>query len=201
MPYLNHDIPQTEVLVRERYLYDGDPSRTGYRRAVWFGVSAIEGQPLLFTSMLDDGACFARLPISAFAWKECPERSLDFLEIWNAPSYCLTVAPWDWLLGLSCDVVLKDRSVIRGEYVTTIDFAESEESESPGDIGWKCKNLIRLVDGNFALQPFNRLRFYEASFATRPFEPDYRVNTKRWNVESEAKWKTSDSWRYEHEER
>ena len=201
MASLNHDFPQTEVLLRERYLYDGDPERKGFRRAVWFGVTAIEGQPLLFHSMLDDGAVFARLPVSAFCWKEAPERALDFLEIWNCPSYDLVVNEWRWLSGLRVDVLLKDQSWIAGEYVTTIDFAGSEEAEGPGDIGWKCKHLIRLTDGNFALQPNNRLRFYEPAFATREFNPDYRVNTKRWNVENQGKWRTSEDWNYRFEKR
>src|SRR5690606_8237601 len=201
MAYLNHDFPQTEVLLRERYLYDGDPSRTGFRRAVWFGVTAIHGQPLLFHSMIDDGAVFARLPVSAFCWKEAPERPLDFLEIWNCPSYHLTVAPWDWLSGLRCEVFLKDRSTIEGEYVTTIDFAESEEAESPGDIGWKSKNVVRLVDGNFAWQPHHRIRFHEPALATRPVAPDYRVNTRRWHVENTPQWRPTDEWAYRFEEK
>jgi hypothetical protein len=64
----------------------------------------------------------------------------------------------------------------------------------------KSAHFIELDNGEYALQPNNRLRWFEPSHVTKPYpeKPDYKVNTDEWNCEAFDKWATedSDSWAY-----
>ena len=56
------------------------------------GMASITGRPILFHAIMENGAVFYRLPISAFIQKgyecqEVPRMRLDELELWNCFSY------------------------------------------------------------------------------------------------------------------
>ena len=89
MAYLNINIPTVYAKVKKEYLYDLDPK---YKKesldCVIFGMASITGRSLLFHCMLPNGACYWRLPISAFFQKsfhrsQVPNMSVDQLELWN----------------------------------------------------------------------------------------------------------------------
>jgi len=73
---------------------------------VVFGLTSISGRALLFNIMLPNGACYWRLPISAFFQKEfertqVPDMAVQELELWNCFSYWRSVHCFDWLVGLN----------------------------------------------------------------------------------------------------
>jgi hypothetical protein len=61
-------------------------------------------------------------------------------------------------------------------------FAEDVEDH-------KSYNFVRLDNGQFAAQPNNRMLVLEPS-SNPPvlLKPDFRVATRRWSVETDAKW-------------
>ena len=70
MAYLNVNIPTLYAKVRKEYLYDLDPKYNKQsEEVVIFGIASITGRSLLFHCMLPNGACYWRLPISAFFQK------------------------------------------------------------------------------------------------------------------------------------
>jgi len=72
-------------------------------------------------------------------------------------------------------------------------------SEVPGQ--HKCGHVIKLDDGNFAIQPNNRCRAFEPSFVTKPGQNviERKLGTQMWSVENTSKWVLSDDDRYEYE--
>ncbi len=78
----------------------------------------------------------------------------------------------------------------------TLDWYGSEDSEEAGDGGHKCAHVIALDNGNFAVQPNNRIQWFCPAFVT-PFQkkPDYLTNTSVWKVERETE--TSAGFYYE----
>ena len=70
----------------------------------------------------------------------------------------------------------------------------------------KCGHVIELDDGNYAIQPNNRLRVFDPSLAAEPDKPLIHrlVNTKTWSVEDTSKWITDEheegSYDYEYKE-
>jgi hypothetical protein len=92
MAFLNSSIPPIYCKIRKEYLYDLQKHHGESENCVIFGLTSIAGRGLLFNIMLENGACFWRLPISAFFEKshdraEVPDMSIDELQLWNCFDY------------------------------------------------------------------------------------------------------------------
>ena len=69
MAYLNANIPPIYCQIRREYLYDLQKHHGEAEDVVVFGITSIAGKAILFHCMLENGAIFYRLPISAFFQK------------------------------------------------------------------------------------------------------------------------------------
>ena len=92
MAYLNANTPVIYAQIRREYLYDLTRHYGEAEDCIIFGMASITGRPILFHAIMENGAVFYRLPISAFIQrgyniKEVPGRRLDELELWNCFSY------------------------------------------------------------------------------------------------------------------
>lgn len=92
-----------------------------------------------------------------------------------------------------------------GTYLFTIDWCSGDPnvtdtgfSEAPDQA--KCGHVIQLDNGNYAIQPNNRIKVFHPSFTVKEeFVIPRKVNTNVWTVEDTAKWKTSDDDHYNYE--
>jgi hypothetical protein len=179
-----------------------DQKKRGERECVIFGVTSIISRSLLFNIMLTNGACFWRLPISAFFQKrfsrsQVPDMPLQDLQLWNCFSYYPSVHRFDWMDGLDGKFRGKDKKFYHGNYLFTIDWAHpdnnilnTEHSEIPQE--HKCAHILELKNGNYAAQPNNRCLWHVNSYTTDKDWPDYKVQTTVWDCEDDA-WVTEDS--------
>ena len=203
MAYLNINIPTIYAKVRKEYLYDLDPKyKTESMDCIIFGMAAITGRALLFHCMLPNGACYWRLPISAFFQKDfdrsnVPDMSVDELELWNCFSYYPSCTEFDFLGGAKGKYLGKNKKFIHGQYLFTIDWAtpevneiDCEHSEIPDE--HKCHHVMELDNGNFAAQPNNRILWHVANYTVSNDWPDYKVQTTYWSVEDKG-WTTEDT--------
>ena len=194
MSYLNASIPPIYCQIRREYLYDLKHNKGETEDCVVFGIASIPGRAVLFHTLLTNGAIFWRLPISAFIQKgfECsrvPNQNLVDLELWNSFSYYPSINSFDFLIGQKCKYLGVDKKFYAGEYLFTIDWAhpepniiDTEHSEIPQE--HKCGHLLALDNGNYAIQPNNRILWNVPSFTTSTYWPDYKVQTSYWNVEN-----------------
>ena len=170
-------------------------------------MAALSGSAILFHAIMENGAVFYRLPISAFIQrgfdvKKVPRMRLDELELWNSFSYYPSVSTFDILLGQSGKYIGKDKKWYQGTYLFTVDWAhpesnivDTDHSEIPAE--HKCAHIMALENGNYAAQPNNRLIWSIPSFTVKDEVPfDWKVQTSTWNVEDTGKWKTEDTDRY-----
>ena len=102
MAYLNANIPPTYAQIRREYLYDLKKHHGEVEDCIIFGLSALTGRAILWHAIMENGAIFYRLPISAFIQKgfdpdRVPRRRLDELQLWNCFSYYPSVHRWDIL--------------------------------------------------------------------------------------------------------
>ena len=86
MAYLNANIPVTYAQIRREYLYDLTGHHGEVEDCIIFGLASITGRPILFHAIMENGAVFYRLPISAFIQRgyniqEVPRPRLDELDI------------------------------------------------------------------------------------------------------------------------
>ena len=147
MSYLNASIPPIYCKIRKEYLYDLDKKySTEYEDCVVFGITSIAGRAILFNILLANGACYWRLPISAFFQKrfsraEVQDMQIHELELWNCFSYYPSVHCFDYLVGEKGKYLGLDKKFKYGKYLFTIDWAhpdpnilDVEHSEIPKNI-------------------------------------------------------------------
>ena len=133
MAYLNADIPPIYCKIRKEYLYDLEKHQGESVDCCVFSVVSITDRALLFNIMLPNGACFWRLPISAF-FQEKFERSevvdmpIDQLQIWNSFSYYPSVHCFSFLRGKRGKYFGKDKINYPFEYLFTIDWGHPESN-------------------------------------------------------------------------
>jgi len=152
--------------------------------------------------LLPNGAIYYRLPISAFIQRtydisQVPRMRLDELELWDCFSYYPAVTVFDFIAGQECKYLGKDKKFYTGEYLFTIDWAHPEpnmldvdHSEIPQE--HKCGHFIALNNGNYAIQPNNRMLWHVGNFTTKDEWPDYKTQTSEWSVENKD-WTADDT--------
>ena len=202
MAYLNANIPVQYAQVRKEYLYDLKSHHGEVEDCVIFGLASMAGKAVLFHCLLPNGAIYYRLPISAFIQRaydilQVPRMRLDELELWDSFSYYPAITVFDFLAGQECKYLGKDKKFYTGEYLFTIDWAHPEpnildvdHSEIPQE--HKCGHFIALNNGNYAIQPNNRVLWHVGNFTTKKEWPDYKTQTSEWSVENKN-WTTDDT--------
>jgi hypothetical protein len=100
----------------------------------------------------------------------------------------------------------RTKTKISGKYLFTLDWHNADSnriddgySENPGQ--HKCGHVIEREDGNFAIQPNNRVLLFEPSFTTKHGDLviDRLINERLWDVEDNPKWKLEDSNKYHYD--
>jgi hypothetical protein len=131
MAYLNANIPVEYAQIKREYLYDLKKHHGEVEDCIIFGMSAITGKSILFHAIMENGAIFYRLPITAFIQRgfkpeDVPRRRLDELQLWNCFSYYPSVHSWDILAGQAGKYIGKDKKWHPGKYLFTVEVQTSE---------------------------------------------------------------------------
>ena len=194
MPELNANIPPIDCYVRGNFLRNQIDSHNEYFECVIFGVSSVQNRSPLFHFMMEDGGLWWRMPINAFCTKPgVPEVDLHELVLWNSFSPYVAVTKFANLTNLKMSYRDRQKNVVQGKYLFTLDWHNPDSnrlddgySETPNE--HKCGHVIQRDDGNFAIQPNNRVRVFEPSFANRKDLVIGRIiNDRIWDVEDEEK--------------
>lgn len=204
MSYLIANLPPIQCYVRKEYLYNFEKGHGEFEPCYWISVKSIKGRALYIESLLVNyGAVYDKLPISAYVWrKDVKEEELlplDFLEIWDAFSYNISILEKTTLSGLNCKVYMKDRQMHNGTYMFTIDSCHSDTNELNTTLSQtpnehKSFNIIKLDNGQFAAQPNNRVLFYDQSLTPLGVKtPDFKVSSQEFYCEIAEKWSAGDS--------
>jgi hypothetical protein len=194
MPELNANIPPIDCYVRGNFLRNQIDSHDKYFECVIFGVSSVQNRSPLFHFMMEDGGLWWRMPINAFCTKPgVPEVDLHELVLWNSFRPYVAVTKFANLTNLKMSYRDRQKNVVQGKYLFTLDWHNPDSnrlddgySETPNE--HKCGHVIQRDDGNFAIQPNNRVRVFEPSFANRKDLVIGRIiNDRIWDVEDEEK--------------
>lgn len=185
----NISIPHFYAKIRNEHFYQHD-GRDGMTDVIVFGAQSVAGRALTFHVMTEEGAMRSRVPVHMLAWKDdTSPLPLDYLQLWDCFGNDISCTVFEYLDQMRVKTVFKDGSSGWGSYMMTFDWYSNPSSNEPTQ--YKCAHMIKLDNGNFALQPNNRLMWKDMSFTTKHFpdKPDWKVDDKVWICE-----KTSDSW-------
>jgi len=198
--------PPIKVLVRREFMLDHQAGHGEYELGVMISVRSIPGNVALFQVLLENGVLRDKLPIHALHHVEHEhEHPFHHLQLWNCFSSNFNLVELQYISGLIVEVKLKSGKWARGRYLWTMQWGSDithgiDLSLAVDPAEHKSAHFIELDNGEYALQPNNRLRWFEPSHVTKPYpeKPDYKVNTDEWNCEAFDKWATedSDSWAY-----
>jgi hypothetical protein len=202
MSFLVTNLPPIKCFIRKEFLYDFQKGFDELVPCQWVSLKSIKGQAFRIESYLPEyGALYDKIPLHGYCWKkiEGEPLSLDYLQIWNCMSYDITVLKKAIIENLSCRFFAKDKSWVTGQYMFTVDSASPDYNTL--DISYaedaedhKSFNFIRCDNGQFAAQPNNRTIFFEPSSNPKEMKfPDFKVSTKIWSVETNAKWALGDT--------
>lgn len=208
MSYLNTPIPIIDAYIRGNFLRDQKDSFDKKFPCLIFGMCSIPSQAPLFHFVMEDGGLWWRMPIHAFCWKEdAVEQELDELVLWDSFSYHVGVTQYPYLKNKVVKFTSRRRVEYGGKYLFTLDWAASSDS---GDTDFlfseypsqhKCGHVIAMDNGNFAIQPNNRLRLHDPSFTTKKDLVINRMyNNTVWTAERNHRWVTpdTDNMQYDH---
>ena len=201
MAHIVANLPPVKCFVRKEFLYN---FKEGFGELVpcwWVSIKSLRGQAFRIEAYLNEyGALYDKLPLHAFCWKEIEdEMPLDYLQLWDCLSYDITVIKKSQLQSMKCKFKTKDGDWRYGEYMFTVDSAHPDFNVL--DTGFsedvedhKSYNFLKLDNGQYAAQPNNRMIVLEPSSNPKQLKmPDFHVATKRWSVETDAKWALGDT--------
>lgn len=201
MPYLNHNIPTITCLIRNEFLFNHDKGHGEFTKADVHSVASVQKRVPLFEAFLENGVNWTRRPIHAFCWKEdAPEQELDELVLWDSFTYHVGVTCFPMLKNKTCKFISRRRTEYTGKYLFTLDWGSSDDM-SDTDFGLsefpsqhKCGHFIAMENGNFAIQPNNRLRMHDPSFTVKEdIVINRKYNTTLWTAERNKRWVTPDT--------
>jgi len=196
MAHIVANLPPIKCFVRKEFLYDFEKGHGELVPCWWISIKSLRGQAFRIEAYLNEyGALYDKLPLHAFCWKKITEEMpLDQLQLWDCLSYDITVIKKAQLQSQKCKFKTKAGDWRYGEYLFTVDSAHPDfnilDTGFSEDIeDHKSYNFIKCDNGQFAAQPNNRMLILEPSSNPKELKvPDFKVATKRWSVETEAKW-------------
>ena len=197
MAHIVANLPPVKCFVRKEFLYDFQKGHGELEPCWWISIKSLRGQAFRIEAYLNNyGALYDKLPLHAFCWKPIVGEPLplDSLQLWDCLSYDIAVIKKAQLQSMKCKFKLKNGDWMYGVYLFTVDSAHPDFNTL--DTGFsedvedhKSYNFVMCDNGQFAAQPNNRLIILEPSSNPKELKmPDFRVATKRWSVETEAKW-------------
>jgi hypothetical protein len=166
MSYLNSSIPTVIGYLDTSFLYNEKPNsfpENDFLPVEIFSVCSIPRRCLMFSVMTEMGSQHARVPIHYLRSEINSNNkiySLDWLQLWDSFSPYFSVNRLDYIKNSSCRVLLKDKTLVKGKYLFTIDWCNGPDyefgySEIAG--GHKCAHVLELENGQYAAQPNNRI--------------------------------------------
>lgn len=149
--------------VDRRFIYK---NRTGFERAVWFGLVSHPSRMWGCTVMLESGAVYRNLPPHALAFSEKPTPVWlpQSAQTWDCYGRSFTTVKYQYLTELNCVVKTKLEEVFQGSYLFTAYPIEDGFSEYPEQS--KEFSFIELENGRLTVQPTDRVCYIEGSFTT-----------------------------------
>lgn len=203
MSLLVLNLPPIHCYIRKEFLYDFQRGEGEYVPCIWVTAKTIRGQAFRIEAYMPEyGALYDKLPLHAFVSRTenlGEFLPLDYLQIWDCFSHHATIIKKSFIGNLSAKFFAKNKCWYGGNYLFTIDncspdpnLFDTNYSEWPED--HKSFNFIELDNGQYAAQPNNRTIFLDP--ASNPKEllfPDFKVCTKTYRVEQNAKWALGDT--------
>ena len=100
----------------------------------------------------------------------------------------ISVTTFSYLQGYKVDCYNRNKELMRGEYLFTIDDYYADNNSLPlgysNDTDKKCFHIIKLENGFLCAYPNNYLKWHNLNFCEPYIDPPkYKKNSFEWNCE------------------
>ena len=165
---MNHNIPSFKALMRRSWITKNDQDNDTYDDVYVFGIQSVGGKILTFHVMTNYGMLRTRVPISEIFTK-VPSNDIPYYykQLWDCYDETCEVHRFDYLIGLRCQVKLRDKSMVWATYMFTVDWYNNPSSEEASD--YKCAHVLQSDDGYLLAMPNNRLFWRDSNWITQDF--------------------------------
>jgi len=196
---MNANIPPIKVWINKGLL-TGDLSNDELEKGYAFAIQSYKGRALQFHVLLESGAHFRHVPLHWLFHKPDADNLEDLgqLQLWDCFSYKPLVTVFDLLRDYSCNAILRDKKVLHGNYLCTVDWLPDSDVESgfllhPDQN--KCAHILLLDNGQIGCLPTNRVTFKDGFFiGNLPEAPTrgYKTLDTIFKAESCERWSVAD---------
>lgn len=200
--FLNINIPYFCAYLDSSFCYNQPPNIKAERLPIEvFSFTSIPQRCGLFSVMTEYGSQHARVPIHYLHSKKESGSNypLDWIQLWDTLSYYASVNIVDYLKNRSVNILLKNKKKHKAKYMFTIDWSLGQQYYGGyGEMaaGHKCGHFLEGEDGQYFLQPNNRLFWMDGgSFIAKKFDkkPDWKVFSQEFSCENTGSRWTSES--------
>lgn len=171
----NANLPPLPVFVHQFYLGTGNAPEAG----TLISVRAQQNQALQFSVLLESGALYTGLPISAISRKkDFTPLDLSVAQAYDNISSNVEVITLETIRYAKCTYLpFGDKQAINAYYLFTIDFVETGLARDP--VNWKQFHVLEEVEtGRLVTYPQYRIQFKDGALcpaADNPL-PNYSFN-------------------------
>lgn len=174
----NANLPPLQVKVLNRYL-DGN---LGYSSGTLISVRSLMNQALQVSVLLESGALYTGLPMSALC--DTNPLPLTLAQAYDCIGSDIEVITLDVLRYMKCSVKFFNGDAHKGMYMFTIDFVDNNGlARHPTQ--WKQFHVIKLDSGHWVAYPQYRVMFLDDALCPnhRNDLPHYNYNETVWLAE------------------
>lgn len=165
------NLPPIKIRIKRSYLTQDSSDLYILTEAYLMAVSALSGQPLLFTAYTEDGAVYTGLPVEALYCDRFEvNEEIDICAYKNEelqPFTCLEGPPvyiaYDLLKNAKL-IAKIDQDKVPARYLFTITYTGEGLAEDPEQS--KTHNLVVLENGQLAALPNNMCLFVDNWFVS-----------------------------------
>ena len=127
---MNYSIPEFKALCRRSWFTKNEDDHNTFDDVYVFGIQSVTNKIITFHVLTDFGMLRSRGPLSEIFIKEpVNDIPFHFKQLWDCFSETATVNRFEFLEGLRCEVVLRDKSKSWATYMFTIDWYDNASSE------------------------------------------------------------------------
>jgi hypothetical protein len=178
--------PTIAVQVVNKYLTQ-DASDYDFTSGYLTAVKSVDGNCLMFTVMLDNGAMYSNLPIEVIYCARYGEINpeVTFTTAQLQPYSCLDgdIEIVEYGVARHSEMMVKIAGLdIAARYLFTIDYNGTDLADDPEQR--KTHNIVCLVSGQLAALPNNKCLFMNKSLTKIDGWPKLRRTNKYYTTES-----------------
>lgn len=169
------NLPPLQIRVDNKYL----TGKSGFEEGILVGLRCLQNQAMQFTVLLESGALYTGLPISALS-QEGFGLDLNVAQAYDNIGSSFDIITYDLIRYAHCTILDFNKKIHKGKYLFTVEFNDNN-GLARHPVQWKQFHVISTEKGLMAY-PQYRLKFIDDALCPNHKKdfPKYKFNDIVW---------------------